>query len=174
MRLYQRGKYWWLALKGKRVSTEQTDRVAAELWAARWQRRRLVLEAIDQDPELAAAVEAVLAKRRESRNAGHIYGILHDGLIKIGFTSNDPLRRLRVIQTHLGGEAKLVALRLGKRSLEGLLHGSFRSARVHGEWFRADHPGVAAWVEKHRYSPVTQGPEVHDAVSEGGSPNACK
>lgn len=51
--LYKRGKVWWARYKGKRVSTGCTDRKAAQLTVAEWERR-------DASPAYAAAAETTV------------------------------------------------------------------------------------------------------------------
>jgi hypothetical protein len=146
VKLYKRGDVWWIQHQGKRVSTHCSDKVAAELWAMTYERGEAVLRILDHDPELAERVAKVLNARRDARQQGMIYGITDGELVKVGFTSREPVLRLRQVQTHLGSKVKLVALVRGTRADEKRLHREFTEERVHGEWFRG--PLVQGWVEQ--------------------------
>lgn len=68
-----------------------------------------------------------------------IYFIQDSGLnhIKIGFTdSNDPIGRMKSLQTGSPAPLCLVATMPGSREDELSLHRRFAKARVHGEWFK--------------------------------------
>lgn len=153
MKLYLRGKVWWIQYQGKRISTQHTDETAARLWANAYERRGLVLDAIKADPELADQVETYLASRRNAN--GYVYGIQCGNRVKIGFTRNQPNERVRQVATHAGETPALVALARGTRETEGQAHALLASARIKGEWFEASSRSVQLWVEANRYSSGT-------------------
>jgi len=57
-----------------------------------------------------------------------------DGLIKIGF-SNDPYKRLAILQCGSPVPLRLIATIAADISLESALHKKFKHLRQHGEWF---------------------------------------
>ena len=93
----------------------------------------------------------------------YIYGIQAGDAVKIGFTSKPPKERLDQLQTGQSVPLKLVALYRGTRQGERLLHKKFADAKLHGEWFDAKHPRIAAWVSRHRY---VKGAEILDAFQK--------
>jgi hypothetical protein len=54
---------------------------------------------------------------------------------KIGFTTGDPEKRMRSLQTGAAGELRFIAKQPGTVELERKLHQRFASQRLHGEWF---------------------------------------
>lgn len=56
-------------------------------------------------------------------------------LVKIGFTSSNPLQRLRSLQTGSPLPLRLWAYVEGTEALEAALHSTFAELRSHGEWF---------------------------------------
>jgi integrase/recombinase XerC len=64
MRLYKRGKTWWVAFGADRISTKCTDKEAAERWARLEQRRRA-------DPAHAAAEAATISTGIRTLRAEH-------------------------------------------------------------------------------------------------------
>ncbi|MEM6471699.1 MAG: GIY-YIG nuclease family protein [Planctomycetota bacterium] len=60
----------------------------------------------------------------------------YGGLIKIGYTSKDPVERLRELQTGSSQELELLMTEPGTLGDEKKLHDEFRNYRVRGEWFR--------------------------------------
>ncbi len=153
MKLYQRGTVWWISYGNKRASTKCADRVAADLWAASYERSRLVILAIDTDKQVRADVEAYF--RRRENEPGWVYGIRVGAEIKIGFTSNDPVARVAQVQTHCAGVAELVALLPGTRATERGLHRDFKGARVRGEWFSMQSLQIRQWIDRHMYTSGT-------------------
>lgn len=71
---------------------------------------------------------------------------VNGGPIKIG-TSRDPARRLSTMNT---GSPEPLELLVKCRALPGMenrLHRIFAAGRLHGEWFDADTPGLAEFIE---------------------------
>lgn len=65
---------------------------------------------------------------------GQVYLIRCAGRVKIGFTA-DFKERARVLRTACPFPIEVVAVVSGDRTLELLLHRTFRALRRHGEWF---------------------------------------
>lgn len=67
-----------------------------------------------------------------------IYFALASGtdLVKIGFTSGDPLKRLGELQTGCPHKLVLLGTSWGDEQKEASLHAEFKDVRVSGEWFR--------------------------------------
>ena len=63
------------------------------------------------------------------------------GPIKIGFTSQEPAKRLANLMT--GSPVKLRIIALINSNVESALHARFHADRTHGEWFRASEALVA-------------------------------
>lgn len=77
------------------------------------------------------------------------------GAVKIGFTTNCPLYRLKTIQSHCPAEVKIVAVVDGWGSWEErLLHKALGAYRVRGEWFRIS-GAVASAIDFARTGPTT-------------------
>jgi hypothetical protein len=57
-----------------------------------------------------------------------------DGFLKIGF-SDDPMKRLKQLQTATPYKMELVAVFEGERDLEAAIHRHLRHHRLSGEWF---------------------------------------
>jgi hypothetical protein len=55
-------------------------------------------------------------------------------LLKIGYT-NDPVRRLQMLQTGSPTKLELLAVEEGDAAREAALHSQFSMLRRHGEWF---------------------------------------
>lgn len=68
---------------------------------------------------------------------GHIYFITDQQRIKIGF-SNNPIRRLREMQTGHPLELKLIGSIPGCEYEEFVIHHRFNHLRLKGEWFTID------------------------------------
>lgn len=56
-------------------------------------------------------------------------------LVKIGFTRNDPARRVRALQCGSPVTLELHSYVRADESFEQLLHNTFSPLRCHGEWF---------------------------------------
>ncbi len=70
-----------------------------------------------------------------------------NGPIKIGFTSDDPLRRLNQLQTGNASALRLVGAIRAARALERELHIALAEWRMQGEWFQP-HPTVVETIQK--------------------------
>jgi hypothetical protein len=81
-------------------------------------------------------------------NEGYVYFIQADGNgpIKIGFTSEDPARRLNQLQTGNASALKLLGAIKGSHARERQFHAELAEWRLQGEWFES-HPTVLAIVE---------------------------
>lgn len=86
------------------------------------------LKAVGDDPRREPASLAV---------AGVIYFIQAEltGLVKIGWTSFDPMSRLAKLSTGSGSPLKLLGQTIGDKKLERALHKLFAAHRQHREWF---------------------------------------
>jgi hypothetical protein len=62
----------------------------------------------------------------------------HSGAVKIGYTGDDPVRRLASLATGAGCELSLLRCIDGGRRTERWLHERFADRRVFGEWFEFD------------------------------------
>lgn len=69
-----------------------------------------------------------------------------DGPIKIGF-SNDPLARLRALQTASPYPLKLLATTRGGPKKEAEYHTRFAEHRMSGEWF-SPHPSILRTIKR--------------------------
>lgn len=67
------------------------------------------------------------------------------GRVKIGW-SQDPLNRLRLLESETCGYVHLWALIPGTPALEGEIHARWSHLHVEGEWFRADEE-LLTWAE---------------------------
>lgn len=78
-------------------------------------------------------------RKQTFRARSYIYFIRGEitGLIKIGFTTGDPQKRLRSLQCGSPDILKLVAVKPGEHLDELRLHQRFSTWRRHGEWFIA-------------------------------------
>ena len=151
-RIFLRGKTWWIQSGGgKRISTGCRDEMLARIWAAGYDRREMVVEMLQTDPLLRESIEAYIDATRQARNEGMLYAARSGDLVKLGFTSRSPEKRIQQLQTAQGLPLELVALRKGTRDDERRLHEAMRRARVRGEWFDARDPLVAFWLEKHQW-----------------------
>lgn len=86
-----------------------------------------------------------------------------DGPIKIGFTSDDPKRRLNQLQTGNASTLKLLGAIKGTIARERQFHAELAEWRLQGEWFQS-HPAVLAAVQAALAAP---------APEEGGCNNRC-
>ena len=70
----------------------------------------------------------------------------HDYIVKVG-VAEDPLERIRTLQ--IGNPFKLTLLESfpGNKLLEKVIHRSFASYRVRGEWFLPEEP-LLEYIEK--------------------------
>ncbi|MEV6131766.1 GIY-YIG nuclease family protein [Streptomyces violaceusniger] len=86
-------------------------------------------------PEQESELLPCVAKRRESVKVPTTYLVGMEGspLVKIGFTSGDPKKRLASLQT--GQPMKLSLLWSSEGNHESALHHRFAPHRVRGEWF---------------------------------------
>lgn len=66
--------------------------------------------------------------------------------VKIGIT-NDPRRRLAILQTAHGERLELVAVVAGDAVDEQTLHARFAAHRKLGEWFH-ETPEITAWIRE--------------------------
>lgn len=144
--LYKRGDVWWAQARGKRISTHCYDVSAATLWAARFELRETILSFLRADSELAAEVQAELDSDKARKRKGFVYAFRIGERVKIGF-STSPRKRFRHVQTHCPETLELVGYARGSRSTETELHARFAAARLSGEWFNAQHPDVAEWLD---------------------------
>lgn len=55
--------------------------------------------------------------------------------LKIGYTSGDPMKRLKALQTGSAGALRLIAMHPGTPENERNIHNDFAHKRIHGEWF---------------------------------------
>lgn len=62
------------------------------------------------------------------------------GPIKIGYTAQQPIKRLKALQTAHHTELRLTRFVEGTREMESNLHKLFASHRIRGEWFEAVPP----------------------------------
>ena len=87
----------------------------------------------------------------------YVYFIQADenGPIKIGFTTDDPKRRLSQLQTGNASSLKLLGAIKGTSARERQFHVTLSEWRLQGEWFQS-HPTVLA--------------AVHDALSSSEEP----
>lgn len=90
-------------------------------------------------------------ERRKVRGAGKVwitavYFILSPQAVKIG-RSNNPKRRLAVLQTSHPEPLTLAAQRDGGRELEAEYHKRFAEFRLSGEWF-SPAPEIIAEIER--------------------------
>lgn len=95
-----------------------------------------------------------------------VYFIQHGGpagAIKIGTTTQNPLARLRDLQTGAPEPLRLLAAFVGGPVEERQLHERFASARVRsdGEWFRAA-PEVLGFVDGVKYASAVRPPPPPD------------
>ncbi|MFD0449326.1 GIY-YIG nuclease family protein [Streptomyces indonesiensis] len=86
-------------------------------------------------PEQESKLLPRVAKRREPVKVPTTYLVGMEGspLVKIGFTSGDPKKRLASLQT--GQPMKLSLLWSSEGDHESALHHRFAPHRVRGEWF---------------------------------------
>ncbi len=82
-----------------------------------------------------------------------------DGPIKIGFTSDDPMRRLSQLQTGNAATLKLLGSIKGTSAREKQFHSELSEWRLQGEWFEA--------------SPTVVGAIQEAMASETPPPNRC-
>lgn len=61
-----------------------------------------------------------------------------DGPYKIGFTQNNPVRRIKQLQTGNPEKIRLVSQFAASVAVEAYLHGKFSDLRLQGEWFKPD------------------------------------
>ncbi len=87
----------------------------------------------------------------------YVYFIQADenGPIKIGFTSDDPKRRLNQLQTGNASTLKLLGAIRGNSTRERQFHTELAEWRLQGEWFESN-PKVLAAVESALSSPTTE------------------
>lgn len=81
------------------------------------------------------------AKRRSRKTGtGFVYFIAASGTgnVKIGFSADDPNKRLRSLQTGCPNELELLYSEPGAVADEKAYHALFAHLRVRGEWFRDD------------------------------------
>lgn len=89
-----------------------------------------------------------------------------NGPIKIGFTADDPKRRLSQLQTGNPSMLKLLGSVKGSSAHEKRFHATLAEWRLQGEWFQS-HPTVLAAIEHALASSSTQ------ASHEGGTCLRC-
>ena len=56
--------------------------------------------------------------------------------VKIGFTTGEPIARLKSLQTGSAGQLRLMCSHPGSMDDERNLHERFAECRLHGEWFQ--------------------------------------
>lgn len=88
------------------------------------------------------------------------------GPIKIGFTADDPKRRLNQLQTGNASALKLLGFVRGTPADEKQLHVELAEWRLQGEWFQS-HPSVLARIQAALYAEQEQGQGPH---SDDGGP----
>lgn len=76
-----------------------------------------------------------------------------NGPIKIGFTSDDPKRRLNQLQTGNASTLKLLGAINGSAAREREFHSQLAEFRLQGEWFEA-HPTVVEAVNEALSTPA--------------------
>lgn len=74
-----------------------------------------------------------------------VYFLLADGVVKIGY-SKDVKKRVIGMKTAFHGNAEILYVVRGGRSLERYLHERFAAQRLGGEWFRY-RPAIANFLE---------------------------
>lgn len=84
-----------------------------------------------------------------------------NGPIKIGFTADDPKRRLSQLQTGNASALKLLGAINGTSSQEKQFHADLSEWRLQGEWFEP-HPTVLAKIQDALSSSQQQGPHHAD------------
>jgi hypothetical protein len=114
----------------------------------------MVLDMLRSDPLLRESIEAYLADVKQAKTEGLIYAVRAGDDVKIGFTSRSPRKRLKELQIGHGLPLRLVATKRGTRVDEQTLHWRLRHARVRGEWFNANDPEVAKWLENNPRSKI--------------------
>lgn len=70
--------------------------------------------------------------------SGYVYFVQAEGngLIKIGFTDREPMKRFAGLQAASPVPLVHLGIMWGGRDLEARLHQKFADLRSHGEWFR--------------------------------------
>ena len=78
----------------------------------------------------------------------YVYFIQADenGPIKIGFTSDDPQKRLSQLQTGNASALKLIGAIKATSAREKQFHSAFAEWRLQGEWFKP-HPAVLSGIQ---------------------------
>lgn len=72
-------------------------------------------------------------------NPGFVYFVqAENGLIKIGFTTEHPLKRMASLRGSSPLRLSLMGVIVSSRSFEGYMHDRFAKYHSHAEWF---HPG---------------------------------
>lgn len=84
----------------------------------------------------------------ERRSKGTVYFISDGRSVKIGYTSDDPRKRLGEIQTGNPNQLSIVHTVPGTREDEKSFHKLFEKHRQSGEWF--DYPPILEWIERLR------------------------
>lgn len=72
------------------------------------------------------------------QSPGWVYFILsgETGLVKIGWTAGEPMKRLRDLQTGNGENLTLIYAHAGTQRDEKAIHAAHADKHVRGEWFR--------------------------------------
>jgi hypothetical protein len=78
---------------------------------------------------------------------GWIYFIGDGELVKIGYSADDPGRRLEQLQTGNPRPLRLIAQYRGERYHERYLHQRFDGHHVRGEWFQLT-PEILAFLSQ--------------------------
>lgn len=91
-----------------------------------------------------AEIEAQVRKRLAAEGRSIVYYLRRhsDGMIKIGFSTNYPLRFKNLSGEH--GQLSLLLAHAGGRKEEVQAHHAWASVRVKGEWFRPELPLLLA------------------------------
>lgn len=77
--------------------------------------------------------------KRLSKRRYMVYFLLCEGFVKIGY-GNDPEQRCRAAQVGNPFPVTLIAVALGGKTEEVILHRAFRNLHVRAEWFRLAPP----------------------------------
>jgi hypothetical protein len=107
--------------------------------------------AVLSDPPTPAEIQRLLARFIREGRMTWIYAIqAGTGPVKIG-TSDDPARRLRMLQTGSAEPLHGIGAWEGLRDEERLLHAEFAPARIRGEWFEPVPALLAVVAERDTY-----------------------
>jgi hypothetical protein len=93
---------------------------------------------------------------REEGYVGWVYFIRYSngGDVKIGYSGDDPQRRLKILQTGCPDELTLIGVQRGTKGDEAELHERFAEYRKRGEWFRWNEK-LAGYIARFTTDPVS-------------------